>query len=141
MEHVSKIGVTEENVREVLRRAPRELVVGLLTAIAEADRNEAFRLLDAAQAEGRDLSALMEECARVVMTLVRYRVNRLKTPEDAALTGLFAAFHGVPIVDIATNLLDIITKIRQNVPADLICQVGIFKIIDRFAKLKENAKS
>lgn len=141
LEHVAKIGVTEENVRDVLRRAPRELVIALLKAIAEMDRNESFRLLDAAHAEGRDLASLLEESARVIMTLVRYRVKRLKASEDPALAGLFLAFHGVPIVDIATNLLDIITKIRQNVPADLICQVGIFKIIDRFAKLKENAKS
>lgn len=138
LEQVSLIGVTEENVRAVLGRGPRGLSVDLLRAIRDLDRAAAFRLIEASVAEGRDLSALLEESARMLMTLASYRLLKVpKEDRNTDLNELYGAFKGPQIVDITTQFLDIANNIRQNVAADLVIKTGLLRIIDRHQKSLE----
>lgn len=145
------IGVTEDNVRSLLKRAPRQLSIDLLEAIACLNRGKIFQLIETATLEGRDLAALLNEAAKALMIVTKYKV--LKTPEedrDEALS--FITYGGtsngvtVPgyspsqIVDVVNNLLEISSKLRQNVPADILVQVNLLKVVDRFAKLREATK-
>jgi hypothetical protein len=94
---------------------------------------------------------LLNEAAKALMIVTKYKV--LKTPEedrDEALS--FITYGGtsngatVPgyspsqIVDVVNNLLEISSKLRQNVPADILVQVNLLKVVDRFAKLRESTK-
>ena len=141
LQHVSVIGVTEENVRDVLLRSPKALAYDVLEAIGKLDRGETYRLVDAAQKEGRDMTALLEECARILMTIARYKVDKTQdvSKADPRLIELARAYKAPHIVGVTSYLIDITTKIRQNVPADLAVQVGILKIIDWFQKNRESA--
>lgn len=138
LEQVSLIGVTEDNVRAVLGRGPRGLAIDLLKAIANTNHGEAYRLIKAAHIEGRDLSALLEDAGRILMTMAEYRLLKVdKSERDPEIAEMILLFKGPQIVDITTQLLDIANKIRQNVAADLVVQTGMLRIIDRFAKTKE----
>ena len=44
------------------------------------------------------------------------------------------------IIDVINSLLEITSKLRQNVPADILVQASMLKVIDRFAKLREATK-
>jgi hypothetical protein len=55
------------------------------------------------------------------------------------LKDLTPQWSGPQLVEVTTSLIEINKLIRQNVPADLACQVGILKVIDRFSALKDAA--
>ena len=143
LELVSVVGVTEDNVREVLLRGPKALSMDVLMAIITLDRGEAYRLIDAAQKEGRDMSTVMEECARGLMTIARYMVDKTTDPKkcDPELVKIAKAgfSKSALIIGVAQNLIEISTKLRQNVPADVITHIGILKTIDSVAKMREAA--
>jgi hypothetical protein len=56
--------------------------------------------------------------------------------QDPLLTEMTPMWSGGQLVEVTTSLIEINKLIRQNVPADLACQVGVLKVIDRFAKMK-----
>jgi len=142
LEQVMLIGVTEQNVRDVLGRGPRALAIDIVKAVQSTNRGEAQRLIDAALLEGRDVTALIEEIARIIMTVARYKLLKIKPEQqDQYLRELGASWTGPQIVEVTNILIETSKTIRQNVPADLAIQVGILKIIDRYAKLKEVAKT
>jgi DNA polymerase-3 subunit gamma/tau len=152
LSQVINIGVTEDNVRALLKRAPRQMSIDILNSISNLDRGKIFEIVETATTEGRDLSALLIEAARVLKTVIGYKV--LKIPQNEQDTSLnFITFGGindkgekvpgfspVQIVDVINNLLEISSKLRQNVPADILVQANMLKIIDRFAKLREATK-
>jgi DNA polymerase III gamma/tau subunit len=152
LSQVMNIGVNEENVRTLLKRAPRQMSIDLLNAISCQDRGKVFQLIETASIEGRDLSALLIEAARALKTVIGYKV--LKIPQDQQEKSLnfianggindkgekVPAFSPVQIIDAINNLLEISSKLRQNVPADILVQANMLKIIDRFAKLREATK-
>jgi DNA polymerase-3 subunit gamma/tau len=142
------IGVTEDNVSQLLKRAPKQLAIELLKQIMFINRAEVFQLIEAANLEGRDLGALLNECAKCLMQITKYKVLKIqKEDQDPNLEILIsggknhkgeevAGFSPSQIVDVVNNLLDISSKLRQNVPADILVQVNMLKVIDRFSKLK-----
>lgn len=137
LEQVALIGVTEENVREVLGRGPRSQAIDFLKSIYEIDRGGCQRILDAAAMEGRDLLTLVEEAERALMQMARYKMQRTPSAQqDPLLAEMTPMWSGGQLVEVTTSLIEINKLIRQNVPADLACQVGALKVIDRFAKLK-----
>ncbi len=152
LSQVMNIGVTEENIRTLLKRAPRQMSIDLLNSISSLDRGKAFEIIETATIEGRDLSALLIEAARALKTVIGYKV--LKIPQEEQEKSLnFITFGGIndkgekvsayspaQIVDVINNLLEISSKLRQNVPADILVQASMLKIIDRFAKLREATK-
>jgi len=152
LSQVINIGVTEENVSQLLKRAPKKLAIEILKQIMLTNRAEVFQLVEAASLEGRDLGALLNECARCLMQITKYKV--LKTPKEEQDKNLEILICGstnpkgesIPgytpsqIVDVVNNLLEISSKLRQNVPSDILVQVNMLKVIDRFAKLREATK-
>lgn len=138
LEQVALIGVTEENVREVLGRGPKSQAIDFLKSIYSTNRGECQRILDAALMEGRDLLALIEETERALMQMARYKLQRTPSAlQDPLLEELTPMWSGTQLVEVTTSLIEINKLIRQNVPADLACQVGVLKVIDRFAALKK----
>lgn len=142
------IGVTEANVNELLKRAPKQLAVDILEGIMVTNRAKVFQLIEAAHLEGRDLQALLIECARILTTVTKYKV--LKVPKEEQDERFQILINGSvdsqgnhcngynpnQLVDIVNNLLEIASKTRHNIPADLNVQVNMLKVIDRFAKLR-----
>lgn len=152
LSQVMNIGVNEENVRALLKRAPRQMSIDLLNAISNLDRGKVFELIETAVSEGRDLSALLIEAARALKTVIGYKVLKI-SQDDQEKSLNFIAFGGIndkgekipafspaQIVDVINNLLEISSKLRQNIPADILVQASMLKIIDRFAKLREATK-
>jgi DNA polymerase-3 subunit gamma/tau len=137
LEQVSTLGVTEENVREILGRSPRHLSIDLINSIYEVNRGKSYRILEATHLEGRDLSALLEEMARALMDSISYKL--LKTPEHERNSDIEFLRTQKPTIILETvdQLLQIVSKIRQNVSEDLVVQTGILKIIDWFSSQKD----
>ena len=142
LEQVKLIGASEENVREVLGRAPRQMAVELLLAIADGQEgyHKSFKLTDTAQEEGHDLTALLEECCRILASVARYRLFAIEVDDQSeALRPLVPLFAGSTLIETVNSLTEIIARIRQNVPADLACQFGVMTTIQRYARAKANA--
>lgn len=140
LETVAPIGANEENVREALAKAPKQISINLLKAIQNQDRADAYQIIMAADAEGRDLCALIEECCRILVNEVVYCKIFNKKPEDPDIAILVEGFNGPQIVESTVRLLKINTEVRQNVPADLLIPISILSVIDRYAILKEKIK-
>jgi len=152
LSQVINIGVNEENISQLLKRAPKQLAIEILSQIMFLNRAEVFQLIESASMEGRDLGALLNECARCLMKITKYKV--LKTPREDQDKNLEVLMYGgnnqknefvsgyspSQIVDVVNNLLEISSKLKQNVPADILVQVNMLKVIDRFAKLRETSK-
>jgi DNA polymerase-3 subunit gamma/tau len=142
------VGVTEENVSQLLKRAPRQLAIEILKQIMFLDRAEIFQLIEAAALEGRDLGALLNECARCLMQITKYKVLKIsREDQDQSLSILMyggtnkkgedvSGYSASQIVDVVNNLLEISSKIKQNIPAEILIQVSMLKVVDRFSKLK-----
>jgi hypothetical protein len=90
----------------------------------------------AAHAEGRDLSALIEECVRILINdIAKAKLLKKKiTDESIAILADKGGFTGPNIIEISSSLLETNTKIRLNVPAELIIPVGILNVIDKLDK-------
>jgi len=138
LEQVALVGVTEENVREVLGRGPKSQAVDFLKSIYATNRGECQRILDAATMEGRDLLSLIEEAERALMQMARYKLQKIAAQDqDPLLSELVPLWSGTQLVEVTTSLIEINKLIRQNVPADLACQVGVLKVIDRLASINK----
>lgn len=137
LEQVKLVGATGGNVRDVLGRAPRQMAVELLLAISEgaAGYQKSFKLTDAALEEGHDLTALLEECCRILADVARYRLFKTPTGEQSEpLRPLVPLFSGSVLIETVNSLIEIIAKIRQNVPPDLAVQFGVMTTIQRYAR-------
>jgi len=133
---IASIGITEENIRIALSRAPRNISINLLNAILKRDRSDAYQIIMAAHSEGRDLSALLEECVRILINdIAKSKLLKQKISDEAiAKLADKDGFTGPNIVEISSILLETNSKIRQNVPAELIIPVGILNAIDKLSK-------
>ena len=133
---IASIGITEENIRIALSRAPRNISINLLNAILKRDRSEAYQIIMAAHSEGRDLSALLEECVRILINdIAKSKLLKQKISDEAiAKLADKDGFTGPDIVTISSILLETNSKVRQNVPAELIIPVGILNVIDKLSK-------
>jgi DNA polymerase-3 subunit gamma/tau len=137
LESIQASGATEEIVRNALSRAPRQIALNILEAISKCDRAMAIQVILAAEAEGRDLPALLEECAHILLNeMINYKLLKMDI-RDEKVKELALNYNGAQIIDISQKLLEINAKIRQNAPADLLTKAGLLNVIDRFAKLKK----
>jgi len=101
--------------------------------------------------EGKNLSSLLNQCARCLMQLTKYKVVKVPREEqDSTLQelmygGVNKKGESIPgytpsqIVDVVNNLLEISSKIRQIIPDDIYVQVNLLKVVDRFSKLRDSA--
>jgi DNA polymerase-3 subunit gamma/tau len=80
VEQLSTIGITDISVRDILGKSPKNISVLLLQAIVSKGRSKVFRIVDASHIEGRDLANILEDCSRLLMESVSYKL--LKTPVE-----------------------------------------------------------
>ncbi len=83
--------------------------------------------------EGRDLSAILDEMARLLMESISYRLLKIKETDRAEDIEFLMQEKPSIILETVEQLLLIVKNIRQNVSEDLIVQTGILRIIDLVA--------
>jgi DNA polymerase-3 subunit gamma/tau len=135
LEQLSTIGITDNSVRDILGRSPKNISILLLEAIVSKNRSKVFRTIDASHIEGRDLTGILEDCSRLLMETVSYKL--LKTPiemQDQDLLFL-KDLSGKYLLFLTEELWNIINKIRQNVAEDIIVKTGMLKLIDKVAEI------
>ena len=137
LEQVSVIGATEENVRNLLGRSPRHLSIELLKSIYDVNRGKAYRILESCHLEGRDFPALLEEMARDLMDSLSYKLLKVTEDERDSNLEFLRQIKPTLVLETTEYILEILSKIRQNVSEDLVVQTGILRIIDWYASKKE----
>ena len=134
LEQASIGDITEENVRELLDRSPKQLAIDLSFAIINEDFANAFRLIQASNAEGRNLCNLLLETSQIFITAFRYVVIKTKKVErDPDIEEIAKSVDTLLLIDIAEQLYNISKDIRQTVSEDIVATTGVLKIIERYA--------
>jgi len=72
LERVIDLGVTEQNVRNMLGRGSRKLSLDLLLAIANGNYGEVFHIIDMCKLTGIHMQSLFEESANILLTVAKY---------------------------------------------------------------------
>lgn len=137
LDTVSSLGATEENIRMALSRAPRHIALNLLKAIIAENRTDAYQVVQAAYVEGRDLVALLDESARILVNEVTQSKLLKQKSNDKLIAELVSKYNGIQLVDTIQQLIGLQVRIRQNAPAELVIPAGILSIIDRVAKMRK----
>jgi len=135
LEQASVDDISEDNLRELLNRSPKNVAKDLCFAIVNSERTEACRIIQAAHLEGRDIGNLLLEASYVFMSALKYCVLKIKKVDRDPDIEIIA--KNVPtskIVEITEHLYNISSGIRQTVSEDLVAITGILKIIDKCTK-------
>lgn len=139
LEQASLEDVTEDNIRNLLDRSPKQLSIDLSFAIIEKNYSNAFRLIQASHLEGRNLSNLLLETSQNFLEAFRYVVTKTKKGErDPDIENIARSVNTLLLIDIAEQLYNITKDIRQTVSEDIVATTGVLKTIERYAE-KENA--
>ncbi len=134
LEQASYNDISEENIRELLDRSPKQLAIDLSYTIINEDFANAFRLIQSANAEGRNLGNLLAETSNIFITAFRYVVIKTKKVErDEDIENIAKSVDTLLLIDIAEQLYNISKDIRQTVSEDIIATTGVLKIIERYA--------
>ena len=134
LEQASVKDITEENIRELLDRSPKQLAIDLSYAIINEDFASAFRLIQSSNAEGRNLGNLLLETSQIFITAFRYVVIKTKKVErDSDIEEIAKSVDTLLLIDIAEQLYNISKDIRQTVSEDIVATTGVLKIIERYA--------
>jgi len=134
LEQASYKDISEENIRELLDRSPKQLAIDLSYAIINEDFANAFRLIQSANAEGRNLGNLLSETSQIFITAFKYIVIKTKKVErDEDIENIAKSVDTLLLIDIAEQLYNISKDIRQTVSEDIVATTGILKIIEKYA--------
>ena len=134
LEQASYKDISEENIRELLDRSPKQLGIDLSYAIINEDFANAFRLIQSANAEGRNLGNLLSETSQIFITAFKYVVIKTKKVErDEDIENIAKSVDTLLLIDIAEQLYNISKDIRQTVSEDIVATTGILKIIEKYA--------
>ncbi len=134
LEQASYKDISEENIRELLDRSPKQLAIDLSYTIINEDFANAFRLIQSANAEGRNLGNLLAETSNIFITAFRYVVIKTKKVErDEDIENIAKSVDTLLLIDIAEQLYNISKDIRQTVSEDIVATTGVLKIIERYA--------
>lgn len=134
LEQASYNDISEENIRELLDRSPKQLAIDLSYTIINEDFANAFRIIQSANAEGRNLSNLLAETSNIFITAFRYVVIKTKKVErDEDIEEIAKSVDTLLLIDIAEQLYNISKDIRQTVSEDIVATTGVLKIIERYA--------
>ena len=134
LEQASMSDISEENIRELLDRSPKQLAIDLSFAIINEDFANAFRLIQASNSEGRNLGNLLLETSQIFITSFRYVVIKTKKGErDPDIEEIAKSVDTLLLIDIAEQLYNISKDIRQTVSEDIVATTGILKIIEKYA--------
>lgn len=139
LEQASLIDITEDNIRDLLDRSPKQLSLDLSFAIVEKDYSKSFRIIQSAHSEGRSLGNLLLETSKNFLEAFRYVVTKTKKVErDPDIENIARSVNTLLLVDIAEQLYNITKDIRQTVSEDIVATTGVLKTIERYAE-KDNA--
>lgn len=139
LEQASLEDVTEDNIRNLLDRSPKQLSIDLSFAIIEKNYSDAFRLIQASHLEGRNLGSLLLETSQNFLEAFKYVVTKTKKGErDPDIENIARSVNTLLLIDIAEQLYNITKDIRQTVSEDIVATTGVLKTIERYAE-KENA--
>ncbi len=134
LEQASYKDISEENIRELLDRSPKQLAIDLSYTIINEDFANAFRLIQSANAEGRNLGNLLSETSNIFITAFRYIVIKTKKVErDEDIENIAKSVDTLLLIDIAEQLYNISKDIRQTVSEDIVATTGVLKIIEKYA--------
>ena len=134
LEQASYKDISEENIRELLDRSPKQLAIDLSYAIINEDFANAFRLIQSANAEGRNLGNLLSETSQIFITAFKYIVIKTKKVErDEDIENIAKSVDTLLLIDIAEQLYNISKDIRQTVSEDIVATTGVLKIIEKYA--------
>lgn len=134
LEQASYKDISEDNIRELLDRSPKQLAIDLSYTIINEDFANAFRLLQSANAEGRNLGNLLAETSNIFITAFRYVVIKTKKVErDEDIENIAKSVDTLLLIDIAEQLYNISKDIRQTVSEDIVATTGVLKIIEKYA--------
>jgi DNA polymerase-3 subunit gamma/tau len=136
LEQCSVECVSEEFVRELLNKSPRNVAFSLIDSMVAKDRSEACRILQSAYMEGRDMSGLILECSSCFIDAYKYMALKTKKvdriPEIECIARDVNSKH---ILEFAEQLYNISISIRQTVSEDIVAMTGVLKTIDWYAKV------
>ena len=134
LEQASIGDISEENIRELLDRSPKQLAIDLSYTIINEEFANAFRILQASNAEGRNLGNLLLETSQIFINAFRYVVIKTKKVErDPDIEEIAKSVDTLLLIDIAEQLYNISKDIRQTVSEDIVATTGVLKIIERYA--------
>ena len=134
LEQASYKDISEENIRELLDRSPKQLAIDLSYTIINEDFANAFRLIQSANAEGRNLGNLLSETSNIFITAFKYIVIKTKKVErDEDIENIAKSVDTLLLIDIAEQLYNISKDIRQTVSEDIVATTGVLKIIEKYA--------
>ena len=134
LEQASMSDISEENIRELLDRSPKQLAIDLSFAIMNEDFANAFRIIQSSNAEGRNLGNLLLETSQIFITAFKYIVIKVKKGEREPDIELIAkSVDTLLLIDIAEQLYNISKDIRQTVSEDIVATTGVLKIIEKYA--------
>ena len=134
LEQASYKDISEENIRELLDRSPKQLAIDLSYTIINEDFANAFRLIQSANAEGRNLGNLLAETSNIFITAFRYVVIKTKKVDrDEDIENIAKSVDTLLLIDIAEQLYNISKDIRQTVSEDIVATTGVLKIIEKYA--------
>ena len=135
LEQSSLQDISEDNIRTVLDRSPKQLSVDLSFAIINKDYSMAFRLIQSSHLEGRNLHNLLLETSQNFIQAFKYVVTKTKKVErDADIENIARSVNTLLLIDIAEQLYKITKEIRQTVSEDIVATTGVLKTIERYAE-------
>ena len=118
----------------MLDRSPKQLAIDLSYAIINEYFANAFRLIQSANAEGRNLGNLLSETSQIFITAFKYIVIKTKKVErDEDIENIAKSVDTLLLIDIAEQLYNISKDIRQTVSEDIVATTGVLKIIEKYA--------
>jgi DNA polymerase III gamma/tau subunit len=118
----------------LLDRSPKQLAIDLSFCVINEDFANAFRIIQASNAEGRNLGNLLLETSQIFITAFRYVVIKTKKGERVPdIEEIAKSVDTLLLIDIAEQLYNISKDIRQTVSEDIVATTGILKIIEKYA--------
>ena len=137
LEQVSVNEITEDFVREVLDRSPKQVALELAYAIVNTNYSFAFRIIQASYAEGRNLTNLLLETSSIFLTAFKYiAVRTRKSERNPEIEELAKSVDTLYLIELSEDLYNISKNIRQTVSEDILVTTGILKTIEKYAKSK-----
>lgn len=135
LEQASIEDITEDFIRELLDRSPKQVAIDLCFSILNKDRSNACRIIQVANLEGRDIGNLVLESSTIFMEAFKYIAFKYKKVDrDPDIEEIAKTVPTNKIVELTEQLYKISCNIRQTVSEDLVAMTGILKTIDWYAK-------
>lgn len=136
LDQLQSIGVTEENVRNILGRTSKQLAIDLLISIANGKRGEVLQTIETINNNGQNVYNFVEDMVFILLQVAKIKLNIIENQE--ILKDVIEKYKGLYLQKVLTQLLEIL-KVK-NVSSYLIASVYLLDCIDIYKKIEEGAK-